>query len=133
MSQQHIIVQIDDDPEDLDLMKNEIEKYENVELVQATDGYSGLTLLNQLIQKGTRPCLLVLDVNMPGMNGKDVLVEMKKDELLKDIPVTIFTTSNSVLDKLLASRYNANFVTKPLSFQKFDQVVKEIISSCTGR
>jgi CheY-like chemotaxis protein len=99
-------------------------------LIQATDGYSGMEVLNKLVRKGNTPSLLLLDVNMPGMNGRDVLIKMKQNDLLKEIPVTLFTTSNSALDKTLASKYKADFISKPHSFTNLEQVVGKVISDC---
>jgi CheY-like chemotaxis protein len=130
MPAKHIIVQIDDDLEDLEMVANAINKYKNIELIQATDGYSGMEVLNKLVRKGNTPSLLLLDVNMPGMNGRDVLIKMKQNDLLKEIPVTLFTTSNSALDKTLASKYKADFISKPHSFTNLEQVVGKVISDC---
>jgi CheY-like chemotaxis protein len=130
MPAKHIIVQIDDDLEDLEMVANAINKYQNIELIQATDGYSGMEVLNKLVRKGNTPSLLLLDVNMPGMNGRDVLIKMKQNNLLKEIPVTLFTTSNSALDKTLASKYKADFISKPHSFTNLEQVVGKVISDC---
>jgi CheY-like chemotaxis protein len=130
MPAKHIIVQIDDDLEDLEMVANAINKYQNIELIQATDGYSGMEVLNKLVRKGNTPSLLLLDVNMPGMNGRDVLIKMKQNDLLKEIPVTLFTTSNSALDKTLASKYKADFISKPHSFTNLEQVVGKVISDC---
>ena len=69
------------------------------------------------------PSLVLLDLNMPGMNGRDVLKEMKKNELLKPIPVIVVTTSSSPADKEMSYRLGANcFITKPNSFKEFIKI-----------
>lgn len=130
MHPKHIIVQIDDDPEDLEMVANAINKFGHIELIQAMDPYAGMEVLNNLVRKGNTPSLLLLDVNMPGMNGREVLIKIKTSELLKEIPVTLFTTSNSALDKTLALKYKADFITKPHSFSHLEAVMGKVISDC---
>jgi chemotaxis family two-component system response regulator Rcp1 len=66
------------------------------------------------------PDIILLDINLPKMNGKEVLEEIKKNEALKIIPVIMLTTSNSEKDILDSYRNHANcYVTKSSDFQKF--------------
>jgi DNA-binding response OmpR family regulator len=132
MQGKQIIVHIDDDPEDLEMVAYAMDKYDHIELIQASDGYAGMEVLNQLVTKGNKPCLVLLDVKMPGMNGRDVLMKVKQNELMKEIPVTLFTTSNSDSDKTLASKYKADFISKPHSFSNLQEVVGQVIlNRCT--
>jgi two-component system, chemotaxis family, response regulator Rcp1 len=74
-----------------------------------------------------RPDLIILDLNLPKKNGREVLAEIKVDENLKRIPVAIFTTSKSEEDVLLTYNLHANcFITKPIDLDKFFEVVKSI-------
>ncbi len=74
-----------------------------------------------------RPDLIILDLNLPKKNGREVLAEIKVDENLKRIPVAILTTSKSEEDVLLTYNLHANcFITKPLDLDKFFEVVKSI-------
>ena len=73
------------------------------------------------------PDLILLDINLPKLNGKEVLAEIKKDEDLMIIPVVILTTSDSEKDILESYQYHANcYITKPVDFQKFMDVVRTI-------
>ena len=73
------------------------------------------------------PDLILLDINLPKLNGKEVLAEIKKDEDLMIIPVVILTTSDSEKDILESYQYHANcYITKPVDFQKFMDVVHMI-------
>jgi len=73
------------------------------------------------------PDLILLDINLPKLNGKEVLAEIKKDEDLMIIPVVMLTTSDSEKDILESYQYHANcYVTKPADFEKFMQVVHMI-------
>jgi CheY-like chemotaxis protein len=74
-----------------------------------------------------RPDLILLDLNLPRKDGREVLREIKGDESLKRIPVVILTTSKSEEDVLRAYDLHANcYITKPVDFTRFMEVVKSI-------
>jgi CheY-like chemotaxis protein len=74
-----------------------------------------------------RPHLILLDINLPKMNGKEVLTIIKKDAELKKIPVVILTTSSSEKDILDAYNNYANcYITKPVDLDKFIEVIHTI-------
>jgi len=73
------------------------------------------------------PQLILLDINMPGLNGIEVLDYIKKDPQLRQIPVVMLTTSASVADIKSCYEKSANcFITKPLEYDKFVKVIKSI-------
>lgn len=92
----------------------------------------GETAMNYLWQQGEfvnspRPDLILLDLNLPGMDGREVLAEIKSDPNLKLIPVVILTTSADEQDILRSYNLSANcYVTKPLDVYQFIQVVQLI-------
>jgi two-component system, chemotaxis family, response regulator Rcp1 len=74
-----------------------------------------------------RPNLIMLDLNMPGKHGQDVLVEIKSDEKFKAIPVVILTTSKSPTDIKNAYGCHANcYIAKPVDFEAFAEVIRTI-------
>ena len=74
-----------------------------------------------------RPDIILLDLNLPKKDGREVLKEIKEDDNLKNIPVVILTTSNAENDILIAYDLHANaYVTKPLNFDQFIKVVGSI-------
>jgi CheY-like chemotaxis protein len=74
-----------------------------------------------------RPDLILLDLNLPRKDGREVLAEIKKDEKLRRIPVVVLTTSQAEEDILKAYNLNANcYITKPVDLDKFIEVVKTI-------
>lgn len=93
---------------------------------------NGETAMNYLRQQGEfanvrRPDLILLDLNLPGMDGREILTEIKSDPNLKMIPVVILTTSADEHDILRSYNLNANcYVTKPLDVYQFIQVVQLI-------
>ncbi len=74
-----------------------------------------------------RPDLILLDLNLPRMSGREVLARIKSHEVLKTIPVVILTTSENETDILDSYRHYANcYVTKPIDFAQFGKVVRTI-------
>ncbi len=93
------------------------------------DGVEAMAFLRQ--QDGhadaPRPDLILLDLNLPRKDGREVLREIKSDDSLKRIPVVILTTSRSEEDVLRAYDLHANcYITKPVDFTRFMEVVKSI-------
>lgn len=75
----------------------------------------------------SRPDLILLDLNLPKKDGREVLREVKEDSNLKNIPIVVLTTSNDEKDILEAYDLHANaYVTKPLDFNQFIMVIKSI-------
>src|ERR1017187_6415158 len=76
-----------------------------------------------------RPDLIMLDLNLPRKDGREVLAEIKSDDSLKAIPVVVLTTSRAEQDVLQAYKYHANcYISKPVDFEQFLQVVRSIES-----
>ena len=74
-----------------------------------------------------RPDLILLDLNLPRMDGREVLKEIKEDPKLTDIPVVILTTSEDEEDILKAYQLHANcYISKPVDFLQFTEIIKQI-------
>lgn len=90
----------------------------------------GETALDYLLQQGgyennPRPDLIVLDLNLPGMDGQELLNWIKSDPILKRIPVIVLTTSEDEKDILRSYELNANcYITKPIDIQQFMRMVQ---------
>ena len=77
----------------------------------------------------TRPDLILLDLNLPGKDGREVLKEVKEDDNLKKIPIVVLTTSKAEEDILKSYDLHANsYITKPVDFDQFINVIKSIES-----
>ena len=78
-------------------------------------------------REATRPDLILLDLNLPRKDGREVLEEVKKDEDLGRIPVVVLTTSSADEDILRSYQLHANaYVTKPVDFDRFISVIRQI-------
>jgi CheY-like chemotaxis protein len=94
-----------------------------------TDGIAALSFLRNQEEYGDkpRPDLVFLDLNLPLMNGHEVLAEIRADPDLTDIPVIILTTSEAEEDIRAAYRLHANcYITKNIDFFKFTEIVRQI-------
>jgi two-component system response regulator len=120
----------EDNPGDVRLTREALKDgkvWSNLNVVE--DGEAALAFLRQegAYANAPRPDLILLDLNMPKKDGREVLSIIKADENLKQIPVVILTTSDSEEDILKSYNLNANcYVTKPVDFEKFIMVVKAI-------
>jgi chemotaxis family two-component system response regulator Rcp1 len=100
-------------------------------LFVARDGVEGLDFLlkREKYQEALRPDLILLDLNMPRKDGREVLTVLKQHEDLKRIPVVILTTSTSEADILKTYNLHANcYIVKPLNLDEFIRVVRSIES-----
>jgi chemotaxis family two-component system response regulator Rcp1 len=105
----------------------EAKVFNNVQVVK--DGEAALQYIrNEDIYKNVEtPDLILLDINLPKVNGMEVLTEIKNDVNLMTIPVVMLTTSNSEKDILEAYQHHANcFITKPVDYQKLMDTVHTI-------
>jgi CheY-like chemotaxis protein len=97
----------------------------------AEDGVQAMEFLRRQgrYANAPRPDLIMLDLNLPRKDGREVLAELKADDNLKLIPVVVLTTSRAEEDVLRAYQLHANcYITKPVDFQQFLSVVRSIES-----
>lgn len=127
----YVILYAEDDQDDLFLVKECFAQYNDlIEIVHAENGKEALSALGHLMAKGIEPCLIILDINMPVMDGRQALSHIKCTEDYKDIPIVVFTTSNSTLDKSFALKWNADFITKPLQVQDLEALAQDFAKRC---
>lgn len=94
------ILCVDDDKDDLLMLREAINKSGTTyHIMEAFDGQHALELLQQMQQTGLLPCLIILDINMPRMDGKQTLLALQNDPLLAAIPVVLFSTSSGLMDQ----------------------------------
>ena len=124
------ILLVEDDPGDVDLTMEVLDMAKvklNINVV--TDGVEALQYLRQegKYKMAPRPDMLLLDLNMPRMDGRETLEEIKKDENLRGIPIIILTTSDADTDVVRSYALGAScFITKPVGLDQFTKVVQSI-------
>ena len=124
------ILLIEDNPGDARLAREALRdaKVRN-NLSWVPDGVEGMAYLRRegKYSQSARPDLILLDLNLPRKDGREVLSEIKADENLRRIPVVILTTSQAEEDIVRAYHLNANcYITKPVDLEQFMKVVKTI-------
>ncbi|MEU6390857.1 response regulator [Streptomyces sp. NPDC046939] len=119
------VLLVEDDLADAMLVQDALTARGARNLTQVEDGIAALEYLRA--PQSTRPDLIVLDLNMPRMNGRELLAVLKSDEELRTIPVVVLTTSAAPDDVTGAYRQYANaYVTKPVNLDDFEQAVQSI-------
>jgi CheY-like chemotaxis protein len=121
---------VEDNPGDIRLTQEALKDGPvRVNLSVAKDGVEAIDFLNKRGRFGNapRPDLILLDLNLPRKNGREVLAEIKSDPDLRQIPVVVMTTSKSEQDVERAYELNANcYITKPIELDDFLGVVHSI-------
>ena len=131
MNRKPLILLVDDDPDDLMLLKDAIGSLEqDYQFIEAYDGRSALNLLRQSKLDGDLPCLVVLDINMPILDGREMLAIMKSDPDLKELAAVVFTTSSNPSDINYCRQFNVQLFTKPFNITMLKDVAVQIISYC---
>ncbi|MFA7239768.1 MAG: response regulator [Sulfuricellaceae bacterium] len=124
------ILLIEDNPGDVRLTREALKEARiNINLNVANDGLEAMKMLHQEAPYANQPLpdLVLLDLNMPRMDGREVLRLIKTDDNLKRIPVVILTTSAAETDILQAYGLHANcYITKPVELEQFMDIVKSI-------
>lgn len=124
------ILLVEDSPTDALLAKEALRDSKLVNtLHHVVDGVEAMAFLHRTGKYAAVPIpdLILLDLNLPRKDGREVLAEIKEDQRLKRIPVVVLTTSEAESDVLAAYGHHANcYIVKPVDFSKFSQVVQNI-------
>jgi CheY-like chemotaxis protein len=124
------VLLVEDDPGDVLMTREAFEanKLRN-RLSVVADGVAALDFLRKVGDHADAPTpdLILLDLNLPRMDGREVLHAIKADEALRQIPVVVLTTSEAEEDVVRSYSLHANaYVTKPVDFDRFIEVVRQI-------
>ena len=124
------VLLVEDDPGDVMMTREAFQDYKlHNQLHVVSDGAEAMAFLRQEGEYAgrPRPDLVLLDLNLPRMDGRQVLEAIKSDPELASIPVVVLTTSENEDDVLHSYSLHANaYVTKPVDFQRFIEVVRQI-------
>jgi chemotaxis family two-component system response regulator Rcp1 len=121
------VLLIEDNPADVDLVRDSLESRKiHLDLHVATDGEAGMAALQVA---GLRPDLILLDLNLPRMSGREVLQEIKTDSRLRAIPVVVLTSSEAEFDIVQTYELGAScYIAKPVDLQSFLTIVERLES-----
>ena len=125
------ILWADDDPDDLQMMRDILAKNKKeFEIADVRNGKEAISFLEHSKEEHF-PCLIILDINMPVLDGKETLTFIKRHEQFSKIPVVVFTTSASELDKLFCRKFGTEMITKPPTFDNLEAAVIKLLDFCS--
>jgi CheY-like chemotaxis protein len=126
------ILYADDDPDDVELLKEAFDCMSgDIELITCTNGSEVLQYLKTLPADKPTPCLIILDINMPVLDGKQALIRMRSINRFAETPVVLFSTSSDTREKDFAGQHKAGFITKPLDVREMAKIADSFIDHCT--
>jgi chemotaxis family two-component system response regulator Rcp1 len=124
------ILIVDDSPSDIFIAQEALKQLDRISAIDvAEDGVEAMEFLRRegKHKNAQRPDLILLDLNMPRKDGREVLAELKADEILRRIPVIVLTSSSADSDILKAYNLHANcYVTKPADFNQFKETLRAL-------
>jgi CheY-like chemotaxis protein len=130
MSRSIRVLLVEDNPGDADLTKETLEECRlHVEIAIAIDGAEALDRLFRRppYANADLPDLILLDLNLPKMSGREVLAQIKQELSLRTIPVVILTSSDAEQDVVKSYELGANcYVTKPVGLEAFQSIVRSV-------
>jgi CheY-like chemotaxis protein len=120
-----IILIVDDDAEDIELFTEAVSEVDSE--IHCVEAYNGLEALKVLKRNSLLPNFIFLDINMPLMNGRKCLEEIKKNDNYKHIPVIIYSTTSDEKQISECRKLGADFLTKPNSFDELTGALRKIL------
>ena len=123
---------MEDDPDDVLLITDALKSTSSgLTIINKKNGLEALNYLNE-VKSGNDllPCLIIMDINMPVLNGKQLLAILKNEDDFKFVPLIVFTTSSTDGDKEFCNRFNVPMVTKPNGMDAFNNTVQKFLEHC---
>jgi CheY-like chemotaxis protein len=123
------VLVVDDNPGDIDLVRESIDTQRfRIDLLVAADGTKALELLHDLVNRGDPlPHLVILDLNLPGIDGRRVLSAIKSDARLRALPVIVMSSSEAPTDVEDCYAWGANcYLGKPVGLAHYRNVIQAI-------
>jgi len=121
MASKHLVLYVEDNPANMRLVEQLLKTFPDITLIGAETAEDGLEMI-----KEQTPDLILMDINLPGMSGYDALVELKKQDMTKAIPVVAISANAlaSDFEKGIAAGF-ADYITKPINLQSFFSTIKK--------
>lgn len=124
------VLYVDDDEEDISLVREAFENYPKIELFTFTDSYKFLKYIIECKPFHRTPSLILIDVNMPLINGKELLTMLRSYEELRHVKIVLYTTSTQPYDSQFAKNLGAGFISKPTSMKDLNKIVQRLLVDC---
>ncbi|MBD0284906.1 MAG: response regulator [Flavisolibacter sp.] len=129
---QKIILYVDDDADDREFLSAALKEVNPaVDIVFAENGLKALDYLNAAKDNNSQlPCLIVLDLNLPYLDGRETFKKIKNDERLQSVPIIVFTSSMNPNDKKLFNNLGIEFITKPDNIAFMNNIASRMLVKC---
>lgn len=125
MKEPLVILHVDDDEDDLFIIGEALKaEQDTLHIVSAGDGNEALRYLQE---NKAAPHLIILDINMPGMDGRETLKHLKQNEQWKTIPTVVLSTSSDPLDKQFCNRFEVDLLTKPMEINEVRKTAQQLL------
>jgi CheY-like chemotaxis protein len=126
------ILYADDDREDQEMLKDVVREIDpHLKVLTVNAGGELLEYLSSLKPGTNFPCLIVVDMNMPKLDGIETLKQLKSDNIFRKLPVIIFSTSDNPLSIQMAKLLGAtDYVKKPVTSKSFVQIARHFLALC---
>ncbi|MFL5773719.1 MAG: response regulator [Flavisolibacter sp.] len=127
------IIFADDDADDLELITGFFKQYnKNTNVLVFRDGKEVIQYLDDFARSAVKPLLIVLDINMPRLNGRETLAAIRKNQHYKNIPVVIYTTTITESDKHFYEKHGASWVPKSTNIEGVKQTARILADFCSS-
>ena len=132
---QKTILYVDDDADDRIFLAEAIELVQpGVKVVEAENGLRAIEILNNIKKDSSPlPCLIVLDINMPYLDGRETYFQLRKDADLQTVPVIVFSSSERPDDKLQFNNLGVEYLVKPIDLKYMTQIATHMVGICCDR
>jgi CheY-like chemotaxis protein len=125
------ILCVDDDEDDIFFIREVIAAQpHSFHIDEARNGQEAMAYLSEAVEKNLLPCLIIMDINMPKMDGKQAINRIKEHPELARIPVVVFTTSGNSADRSYFESRDIHFITKPFEYKVFTRQIVELLAFC---
>ena len=119
----------EDDQDDIDILRDALNSsHTHVEMESVVDGFELLKFLQQIDTHDSYPALIILDLNLPRLNGAETLQLLKTDDMYRLIPVIIFSSSASASEADYCRELGADVLTKPTGLGEWNAIIEQMCS-----
>jgi len=125
------ILYVDDDIDDLNFMREAFMELDpSIRVMEVNNGVEALQHLESLKETpDSFPALIIMDINMPLMDGRMAIKRIKEDAVFRPVPIVAFTTSNNPMDRLVCGQMGVKCVLKPNSAAELKQIAKDFLQT----
>lgn len=128
----HFILWADDDPDDMVMFRRIVDEVQQHSLVLgANDGRDVLACLQLMRKEKIFPCLVILDLNMPALGGRETIGLMRQEADFAHIPIAVFTTADRQVDRNFCDRFNIPIFVKPVSVAELTTTIRQMLRTCS--